>query len=50
MREGIKLRELGQGTKYERGPSWLECVGLDFCYVSSVMSCVTKLINESLHA
>lgn len=29
--EGIKLREEGQGTKYERGHSWLEWVGLDFC-------------------
>lgn len=50
MLEGIKLREVGQRTKYERDSLWLERVGLDFCYVSSVMSCVTKLTNGSLHA
>lgn len=47
---GIKLREEGQGTEYERGHAWLEWVGLGFCYVSSVISCVTKLTNGLIDA
>lgn len=46
--EGLKLREEGQGIKSERGHPQLEWVGLDFCYLSSVMLCVTKLTNGSV--
>lgn len=48
--EGIKLSEEGQGTNYERGHLWLERIGPEICYVSSVISWVTKLTNESTGA
>lgn len=48
--EGIKPSKEGQGTKYERGHSWLEKIGLEICYVSSVISWVTKVTNGSTDA